>query len=247
MLPWTIDLTWLRHSIVTPSALLLSLAACAPTKVSITPEAGSTMQLPPPSNVFVYDFATSPDEVQLTKGIGPEILQAMNGTPRTDQERQLGRAVADTIAAEIVAKVQAMGLSASRTAGPAPAYGSAVLVQGQLMSIDEGNQTERVVIGLGFGRSSVAAAVQIAETTGGTVIPIESMTVNAESGDTPGAAETMGVGGIAGHLAVSAATTVAGQALSYSLSASASAEAKRLGDKVAEQIQVVFRQQGWLN
>ena len=226
--------------------LSAALAACAPTKVSITPEQGSLEQLPQPSSVLVYTFAVSPDEVQLTQGIEPAIAQAVSGTPRTEQEIQLGHAVAQTIADEIVLQVQQMGLAATRASGQPPAYGNNALVQGQLISIDEGNQTERVVIGLGFGRSNVAASVQVSSSNAGTITPIESVTVNAESGDMPGAAETMGVGGITGHLALSAATTTVGQFANYGLSASASAEAKRLGDKVATELKAVFQQQGWL-
>ena len=234
-----------RH-IAAVSVLAAALAACAPTKLSITPEQGSLEQLPAPASVLVYTFAVSPDEVQLTKGIEPEIAQAMSGTPRTEQEIQLGHAVAQTIADEIVSRVQQMGLAATRADGSPPAYGNNALVQGQLVSIDEGNQTERVVIGLGFGRSNVAANVQVSSSNAGTVTPIESMMVNAESGDMPGAAETMGVGGITGHLALSAATTTVGQFANYGLSASASAEAKRLGDKVADELKAVFQQQGWV-
>ncbi len=226
--------------------LSAALAACAPTKVSITPEQGSLEQLPQPSSVLVYTFAVSPDEVQLTQGIEPAIAQAVSGTPRTEQEIQLGHAVAQTIADEIVSQVQQMGLAATRASGQPPAYGNNALVQGQLISIDEGNQTERVVIGLGFGRSNVAASVQVSSSNAGTITPIESVTVDAESGDMPGAAETMGVGGITGHLALSAATTTVGQFANYGLSASASAEAKRLGDKVATELKAVFQQQGWL-
>lgn len=228
------------------SVLAGALAACAPTKLSITPEQGSLEQLPAPASVLVYTFAVSPDEVQLTQGIEPAIAQAMSGTPRTEQEIQLGHAVAQTIADEIVSQVQQMGLAATRADGSPPVYGNNAVVQGQLLSIDEGNQTERVVIGLGYGRSNVAANVQVSSSNAGTVTPIKSMMVNAESGDMPGAAETMGVGGITGHLALSAATTTVGQLANYGLSASASAEAKRLGDKVADELKAVFQQQGWL-
>lgn len=36
-----------------------------------------------------------------------------------------------------------------------------LMVKGQLLSTDEGNRTERVVIGLGAGRTSVQANVQV--------------------------------------------------------------------------------------
>lgn len=73
------------------------------------------------------------------------------------------------------------------------------------MSIDEGNRTERVTIGLGAGRSDVRAQVQVYEVTPAGTRLVDTIEVDGKSGLTPGMAESMGVGGLAGHLLVATA------------------------------------------
>ena len=65
--------------------------------------------------------------------------------------------MANALAKRLVSDIQNMGLYAERAAGPVPPTGIDVLILGQLVSIDEGNAAERMVIGLGAGRSDVEA------------------------------------------------------------------------------------------
>jgi hypothetical protein len=120
------------------------------------------------------------------------------------------------------------------------------LIFGQLVSIDQGNEAERVIIGLGAGRSDVEARVQVYESTAGRRIPIETMQGTAKSSLMPGAAETLGVGGLTGHLLVSAAITAGSQVANQTLSANVDSEAGRLADKVSDQLKSLFVAQGWI-
>ena len=104
--------------------------------------------LPRPRQVLVYNFAVSPDEVTLDSGIGADIQGLVEkAPPRTDQERAIGRQVADALANHLVTEIQALGLPASRASGPPPSGGNTLAIKGQFVSINEGDQTERVVIG----------------------------------------------------------------------------------------------------
>lgn len=62
----------------------------------------------------------------------------------------------------------------------------------------------------------------------------------------PGAAETLGVGGLTGHLLVSAAITAGSQVANQTLSANVDSEAGRLADKVSDQLKSLFVAQGWI-
>jgi hypothetical protein len=127
-----------------------------------------------------------------------------------------------------------------------PPTGIDVLILGQLVSIDEGNAAERMIIGLGAGRSDVEAHVQVYQSDAGRRIPIETMSGTAKSSLMPGAAETMGVGALTGHLLVSAAITAGSQVANQTLSANVDSEADRLAGKVADQLKVLFETQGWI-
>jgi hypothetical protein len=211
----------------------------------VDPEVGAVEQLPPPDRVLVYNFAVTPQEVQLG-AVGSAITQTFDGTADSQQEQQVGHAVANALAKRLVSDIQDMGLYAERAAGPVPPTGIDVLILGQLVSIDQGNEAERVIIGLGAGRSDVEARVQVYESTAGRRIPIETMQGTAKSSLMPGAAETLGVGGLTGHLLVSAAITAGSQVANQTLSANVESEAARLADKVADQLKVLFATQGWI-
>ena len=225
------------------SLTLLLLAGC--TSVQVNPEVGAMEQLPPPDRVLVYNFAVTPQEVQLD-AVGSAITQTFDGTADSQQEQQVGHAVANALANHLVSDIQNMGLYAERAAGQVPPTGIDVLILGQLVSIDEGNAAERMIIGLGAGRSDVEAHVQVYQSDAGRRIPIETMSGTAKSSLMPGAAETMGVGALTGHLLVSAAITAGSQVANQTLSANVNSEADRLAGKVADQLKVLFETQGWI-
>ena len=229
----------------TALAGLALLAACTSTEGQM--ETAGEM-LPAPQVVIVDTFAASPEEVKLDEGLSTEVEQAMRehrGTSRTDQELQAGRQVADAIADKLVVEIRDMGLQAERGVAVPAGTQDAVLITGQLISIDEGNRTERVVIGLGAGRSDVRAHAQVYEVTAAGRQLIDTIEIDAKSGLTPGMAETMGVGGLTGHLLVS---TVVGGGLhvaSESIGADVVADADRAAKGIAKQLATLFAQQGW--
>jgi len=221
-------------------------AGCASTNVTSQSEYEGF--LPKPKQVLVYNFAASPDEVTLNSGITADIQELVEkAPPRTDQERAIGRQVADALANHLVTEIQALGLPASRASGPPPADGSNTLeIKGQFISIDEGNQTERVVIGLGLGRTDVKTLTQVYDYRNGTNILVNQFGINAKSGDKPGAAETMGAGAIAGHLAVSAVVSSGVAVGSEAFSANVDADADRTAKKIATQLKDLFLTEGWI-
>ena len=209
------------------------------------PEVGASEQLPRPDRVLVYNFAVTPQEVQLD-AVGSAITSTFDGTADSEQEVQVGHAVANALAKNLVSTINGMGLFAVRASGPVPPYGTDLLIVGQLVSIDEGSAAERMLIGLGAGRSQVGAQAQVYQRVAGQDIPVESMTGSAKSTLMPGAAETMGVGALTGHLLVSTAITAGSQVANQTLSANVDSEAGRLGDKLADELQSLFVQQGWI-
>ena len=219
---------------------------CAST--SVTSQSEYEGYLPKPKQVLVYNFAVSPDEVTLDSGIGADIQGLVEkAAPRTDQERAIGRQVADALANHLVTEIQALGLPASRASGPAPADGNNTLeIKGQFISINEGDQTERVVIGLGLGRTDVKTMTQVYERRNGTNFLVNQFGINARSGDKPGAAETMGAGAVAGHLVVSAVVSSGTAVGSEAFSANVDADAARTAKKITTQLKDLFLTQGWI-
>lgn len=84
------------------SLTLLLLAGC--TSVSVDREVGAMEQLPPPDRVLVYNFAVTPHEVQLD-AVGSAITQTFDGTADSQQEQQVGHAVANALAKRLVSDI----------------------------------------------------------------------------------------------------------------------------------------------
>jgi hypothetical protein len=225
--------------------VMAMLAAC--TSAQSTMETSDVM-LPKPQLVVVDTFAVSPDEVQLDEGLTTEIAQAVrerHGASRTQQEIEAGRQVADAIADKLVVEIQDMGLNAQRGSTVPAGTQNALLIKGQLAAIDEGNRTERVIIGLGAGRSDVRSHVQVYQVTPAGSHLIDTIEVDAKSGLAPGMAETMGAGGLAGHLV--AATLISGgvHVADEALGTDVVADADRAAAGIAKQLSALFGREGW--
>lgn len=226
------------------ACIILILTACAPTKVKTLSE--TSVQMPRPDQIYVYEFAVSPDEVKLDRGISARIEEYVKKTPRTEEERAVGRAVASALAKHLVTDIQALGMPARLSSGNLPLEGNILEIDGQFISIDEGNRTERVVIGLGAGRTNVKTLVQIYDARGGKRALVNEFDADAKSGYKPGMAETMGAGAAAGHLGASAALSGALAVGSEEFSATVEDDAKRMAKSIEKELHKFFATQGWI-
>jgi hypothetical protein len=227
--------------------VLAVAAGCAPTNVQ--QETMTVTKLNRPSLILVYDFAVTPDEVELDKGLSADVMQKYQehkGQSRTAQEIKIGHKVADALAEELVKKIRSFGLWAERGFGHPYGKNKDLIIKGQLLSIDEGNRTERVAIGLGAGRSNVEADVQVYEMTAKGLQEVDMLRGDAKSGRKPGMGEMMGLGAVAGHLLASTVVSGALSGASEMTSATVEADAKRMAEKVAADLGTFFVDQGWI-
>jgi hypothetical protein len=227
--------------------VLAIAAGCGPTNVQ--QQNMDLTQLPRPDLILVYDFAVSPDEVELDTGLSAELMQKYEqykgGSPSA-QEIKLGHKVAEAVADELVKKIRSYGLWAERGFGYPHGKGKVLMVKGQFVSIDQGNRTERVAVGLGAGRSDVQANVQVYEMTPQGMQEVDTLRGTAKSGYKPGMAEMMGVGAIAGHLLVSTVVSGGIAGASEMTSATVEADGRRLADKIAVDLGNFFVNQAWI-
>lgn len=238
--------TRLTTGLIGALALVL-LAGCAPTNVQQTIE--STGALPRPQLILVYDFAVSPDEVRLDETLAAEIKQRyehMQNTNPTPQELKIGHTVAYVVADELVKKIQSYGLWAERALGTPSRRGNTLVIKGQLLSVNEGNRAERVLIGFSAGRTDVQANVQVFELTTGGEQQVEDLTASGESASKPGMAEMMGVGLLTHHLLTSTVVsgTVAG--VSEARFDTVEDDGRRMAEKIAANLGQYFVSQGWI-
>ncbi|MGR8952575.1 MAG: DUF4410 domain-containing protein [Gammaproteobacteria bacterium] len=203
--------------------------------------------LPRPQQVLVYNFAVSPADVQQNASLFARLGRNLEGSNRTAEEIQLGREVSDTLATELTQDIAAMGLNSRRAIDIMPVAPDSILITGHFIKIDEGNRLRRNVIGLGLGESSLDAEVRLLAPGPSGYTELAAFDAHADSGSMPGAA-VFGPAGIAagaGTAAVVGTSVAIGGVKSYK-SASAQ-QAKKIADKISEQLSQYFARQGWIN
>jgi Domain of unknown function (DUF4410) len=226
-------------------AVVSALAACSHARVQTT-EAYLGRPVSRPDRVLVSYFSIDPEQVRLDQGVSARIMRAASDQPLDAQQLQAARDTQTALAERLVDRLTTYGLPA-RIATTNDGRGTELLIQGQIVSIDQGNRTRRVLIGLGAGKSTVSAAAQIYYLAGAT--PPRFMTAfeaQADSGHMPGAAETMGAGAAAQRVGTSAALTGATHAGAETRHTSDTAEADRLADEIALRIGQLAVDQGWI-
>jgi hypothetical protein len=226
--------------------VLLALAGCANGHVTAT-QTPITGPLPAPSRVMVTDFALQPEEIRLDQGVSAQLIRAANGQPTSETQMQVARVTQAALAETLVDRLMSYGLPATRLAtGVVPPAG-AMLVQGQIVSVDEGNRTRRTLIGLGAGKSRINADAQIYYVTNPTQpLFLQSFTGEADSGRAPGAAETMGAGAAAGRIVTATAVTAGTHTFAEARRTTDEANADKLADALARQIGGYAVNQGWI-
>jgi hypothetical protein len=223
-------------------ALLACLViACGQTGIRKTAMAPAT-DLPKPERILVYDFAVSQEEVKEYQGIMRQQPTIKNAAER---ERLIAQEVKDALAEEMVDALRRLGFVVERVPRGSKATGNDLLVDGQFLTVDEGNPLHRLVIGFGTGSSFVHTQVQVYQAPEDRKL-LDFMT-QSDSGIAPGAAATMGAGAVA-QGGVTAGAVVANTAVSgvKTYKSDVARMAAASGDQVARYLSEFFAKQGWI-
>ena len=217
------------------------VAACGQTgirKASQTPETN----LPRPKRILVYDFAVSEQEVREYQGI---MRQKPTVKDPAERERLLAQEVKDALAEEVADHLRSLGFVVERVARGTRATGSDLVVDGQFLTVDEGNPLHRLVVGFGNGASTVQTQVQVYQAPDAR--KLLKFSTQSDSGKMPGAGPTMGAGVVA-QGGVTAGMVVANTAVSgvKTYKSDVARMAAASGDQVARYLSEFFAKQGWI-
>ncbi|HEY2755456.1 MAG TPA: DUF4410 domain-containing protein [Pseudolabrys sp.] len=222
----------------------LALAGCAQSHVTgLT--IGYSGAVPRPKTIVVSDFVFSSDVVALDRGFTARLSRKLGELPPDQRKQRTAERVNDEIVAAIVSTLREAGLEAQAGSEEGLSLSDdAVIVSGRLRAIDEGNSTQRHLIGFGAGRSGVVADMALTHVGNGAKKELLSFTAEAESRRRPGAIVTAPISA-ATSVAVSAASAVGGVA-AEKLSADVQAQARSLGHAAGERIVAYAKERGWL-
>lgn len=198
--------------------------------------------LPRPSRILVYDFAVSEQEVREYQGI---MRQQPSIRDAASRERILAQEVKDALANELVGQLKPLGLVVERIARGAPTAPNDLVIDGQFMTVDEGNPLNRFVVGFGSGASLVQARVQLYQAPDQRLLM--EFTTQSDSGKMPGAAPTLGVGAAAqGGVTAGMAASNAAVSGVRSYNSEVARMAASSGEQAARYLSEFFAKQGWI-
>lgn len=241
----------MRHHIHIPLAIAAvavligaALTGCAKTKADIIQEYRGQEPLPKPDRILVYDFAVSPYDVSINSAIGARVANLVTGTSPSDEQQKVGRAIANVLAEELINQLELGGFTAQRVPTVEPPPMGTLAIEGQFVTIDEGNRLRRMVIGFGAGGSEVRTQVRASLGRPGGRLLLEEFVTSAESSKKPGIGPMVGVGG-----AVSAVGTAAvlstGVGAVTELDQTVEGDARRTAQEIVKQLCVLYVKEGW--
>jgi len=228
------------------AALLFALAVvtgCASTEVTQqTPVSNEAIARP--NRIWVYDFVASSSGIPADSSIGGKVSAPRK--PQTAEQIATGSELGGLIATELVADIQAMGLSAVHAGpGSSPQVGDGV-IRGYLVSVEGGHAVKRFVIGFGAGTSELDTVVEGYLMTPQGLRKLGSGTLTSSGGKTPGtimpAAVAIASGSPVGLIVVGGAKIYGEMSGRNALEG----RAKATADEIADQLKIRFQDRGWI-
>jgi hypothetical protein len=226
------------------AAVLLLLAGCASTDAEVTKQRTEDTKLPYPKAIYVYDFATSPAEVSSGSVAAPRLSGAVDDPNVTPKRDKLEHQVADIVASKVVAELQELGLPAVRWRGTPPKNDDAYTLEGQFVTIDEGNAAANLIIGFGVGGTEVRVMVQAYHLDKGRKELLGEAEVSAESSKAPGLAATLPVGAAVSGT-VAAASIATGIGVVRTVNNKVKKGAEDTAEAIVELLKPRMEAQGW--
>lgn len=221
---------------------LAVLAGCASTDVAErTTYEG---ELTKPTRVVIYDFSATPQDVPADSALAD--IYSKRELPQTLEEQALGRKLGARSSELLVERLNEMGIAAVRAVdGTTPKVGEGV-IRGAFVSVDEGSQWQRLLIGFGAGANELVTVVEGYKMRAEGLVPLGSAKIKAEGGAMPGVLAPVGVGAATGNLARSAIISGGATAVKELGPETIEAAADRTAEQVADIVRESYVKRGWL-
>ena len=239
-------------SVVSSAAAGLALAAMALMVISGCAQVStqyvekSTDRLPRPELILVHDYQVSRDEVQLDSAISSRVERTVKGTPEAEDQLKVEQEVSRALTTTLVDEIRKLGIRAEPAAMASPVAGPTLSIEGQIVSINEGNKAKRLVVGFGAGASEVRTLTQVYEVMSGDGHRlVEDFYTTTKSSRKPGFGPMAGIGTAAG-LAASRAALAGGVGVATALSQTVEADVQHGAKQIAKELAKLFVQQGWI-
>lgn len=212
------------------------------TKVQTIASYQGNSPLPKPERILVYDFIVPSSVIAVDESAAARLHRRRlqrRGLEADDSSEAIAQHVQTSFAEALVSELRKTSLPTRSISGDDTTVPTrALVVRGQFTSINQGDESRRVMVGFGRGASDVQAHVTVSLTGQTQPIMLSEFNLKSESGKKPGAAATMGVG----SAAVGVVTGIAGDK-----KATVEGDASRMAKAVAQQVEQLMTAQHWIS
>jgi hypothetical protein len=202
--------------------------------VQAAPGGPASSSLPKPERVLLYAFRVPEDVVTIDQSAAARLQRRRNqrrDMPTDDSLAAVTQEIQTSFTNTLQQELNAVPFPVEKWNGAdSLPPNNSLLIQGEFTSVNQGNRSQRIMIGFGRGASDVQAQVVVSLKTGSQTIVLSQFTADTSSGIKPGAAVTMGVG-----------SQTAGDK-----KATVSADASRMAKTVAKQVVDLMSSQKWI-
>jgi len=223
---------------------LVMAVGCASTKVTGRDSKIGTEKIAKPERIYVYPFAATHEDIPSWSTAGNRVDKPSK--PPTPEELEVGRELGDLVAKELVTKIEGMGLVALEGSQQSLPQPNDLMIIGYFGALEEGSTAKRLALGFGSGATELTTAVEGYQMTPSGPRLLGSGQLESAGGKTPGlivpiailaaTANPIGLivmGGIKAEGEISGRTKIEGSA-------------KRTAETIAEQLEIKFKEQGWI-
>jgi hypothetical protein len=197
--------------------------------------------LPTPVKVVIQDFASVGDIItdESTAARVHRRLSLRHGSDEDSTPEVLTQQVQASFSKALIDELGKVTIQSERACdgGDIPTA-TVLVVEGEFIAIDEGNKTQRIIVGFGRGASDIKTHVTVSSFTKGEKTVVLEFNLNSASGKKPGAVASMGAGSL---IAGAAAGDVGDK------KETVQADASRMAKTIAKQIEGLMIAHKWIS
>jgi hypothetical protein len=202
---------------------------------------GNLMQ---PNQIWVYNFAAMPAEVAGHSALAGQGSQG--AAPLTAQQIAEGRKLGSGIATDLIQQIKAMGMPATTASVGSRPQLDDVVIEGSLLSIQQGSAGERVSIGFTAGESELKVQVEVYQVTVKGMRLLGYRDMVATGSKAPGAPvglTSLGTNRNSSGLIVTSGIKVHGEASGNTIEG----QVQQIAQEIAAALKKLFQKQGWIS
>ncbi len=197
-----------------------------------------------PDRIYVYPFATTHEDIPSWATVNDRIDKPAK--PPTPDELEVGRELGGIMAKELVTKIEEMGLVALEAGQNSRPQPNDLMIVGFLGAVEEGSTLKRLTLGFGSGAAELTTTVEGYQMTNKGPRLLGSAQLDSGGGKTPGLIVPLAVLAATANpigLIVMGGVKVAGEVSGRN---KVEGSAKRTADEIAKQLEIKFKEHGWI-